>query len=216
MRVVVFTAAIGDTDEVRAPRTVDPDAEYLCFTDRGSVVSPYERISVPSSATPMLAARRIKALADHPRLMSSTVTLWHDASYALRRNLNWLRRMILTADLVALAHPRRIHLEHEALAIARYGYLSTVDALAHVERYRAAGYDRTGVTASGLLGRRVSSAVAAFNARWWDEIQQWNGRDQGSMDFAVWASGLQMVHMPGTIRKNRIATWRDYPVGVES
>ncbi len=214
MRIVVFTAAIGDTDVVRPPKTVDPDAEYLCFTDRDEVVAPYERIPVPSAVDGMLAARKIKVLADHPRLADAAVTLWHDASYALRRNLNWLRRAIVAADLVALAHPKRTQLELEALSIARYGYLSPAAALAHVERYRAAGYDRQGLTASGLLGRRTSPAVAAFNRQWWDELQQWGGRDQGSLDFCAWANAIRVCHIPGTVRNNRMARWRDVPAVV--
>jgi hypothetical protein len=216
MRVVVFTAAIGDTDIVRPPKTIDPNAEYLCFTDRPSVVAPYERIGVPSTSDGMLAARRIKVLADHPRLTNAEVTLWHDASYALRRNLTWLRRAIRWVDLVALAHPRRSRLEDEALAIARYGYLPTELALSHVARYRAAGFDRDGITASGLLGRRVSSTVSEFNALWWRELQQWGGRDQGSLDYSAWASGLRVGHVPGTIRDNRMAQWRIYPAAVSA
>ncbi len=211
MKIVVFTAAIGETDVVRPPKTVDSNAEYLCFTDRrGDVAAPYERIAVPSADDGMLAARKIKALADHPRLADAAVTLWHDASYALRRNLNWLRRAIVTSDLVAMSHPRRTQLEAEALAIARYGYVTPAVALAHVERYRAAGFNRTGITASGLLGRRASPNMTAFNRRWWDELQQWGGRDQGSIDFCAWASGITVEHLPGTVRRNRMARWREW------
>lgn len=216
MRIVVYTAAIGQTDAVRAPTTVDANADYLCFTDQPSVAEPYERIEVPPSDAAMLAARRIKVLAEHPRLASAAVTLWHDASYMLRRNLDWLRKAIAEADLVAMKHPRRNWIEDEAAVIAKYGYLTPEAAQAHVARYRSAGFQGPGVTASGLLGRRVSDTVAAFNAQWWAELQQWGGRDQGSLDFAAWANGIRVAHVPGTVWKNRMARWREKPTAVSA
>ncbi len=94
------------------------------------------------------------------------------------------------------------------------GAIAAAAALAHVERYRAAGFDRQGLTASGLLGRRVSPTVAAFNQQWWDELQQWGGRDQGSIDFCAWANAIRVFHIPGTVRNNRMARWRDVPAVV--
>lgn len=207
MRVLVFTAALGQTDTVRAPRVVDPQAEYVCFSDR-PCVAPYEWVPVPTSSTPMLDARRLKILADHPRLAGADVTFWHDASYRLRRNLQWLRRAMRQADLAALRHPRRSLIEIEALIIAKYGYLSADAARAHVARYRAAGFLAQVLTATGLLARRLSAAVTTFNETWWIEAQQWSGRDQTSVDYAAWVAGLQFTHLPGTIRANRMAEWR--------
>ncbi len=207
MRIVVFTAAIGETEPVRPPLVVHQGAEYLCFSDR-PCVAPYEWIKVPRSTRPMWDARKIKILADHPRLRAADVTLWHDASYRLNRHLLWVTRGLAEADLTALRHARRTRIEEEALCIARYGYLTSDQALAHVARYRAAGFLDDVLTCSGLLGRRISAEVDYFNRLWWDEAQQWGGRDQASIDYAAWASGLRVHHVPGTVRTNKYARWR--------
>ncbi len=207
MKIVVFTAAIGETHAVRAPIVVDPEAEYLCFSDRPPV-APYEWIRVPASDQPMLDARQIKILANHPRLRLADATLWHDASYMLTRNLDWLRKALATADAAAMRHARRSCIEDESMLIARYGYVTSDQAIAHVERYRAAGFADHVLTASGLLGRRVSPAVDRFNALWWGEAQQWAGRDQGSIDYAAWAAGVRIQHVKGTVRANKYAGWR--------
>lgn len=206
-RIVVFTAAIGDTDTVRAPLVVDPRVQYVCFSDR-PCVEPYVHIPVVTEERPHLAARRIKILADHPILQAANVTLWHDASYRLQGDLQWLAQL-RHVPLIALRHPRRTRIEDEAAVVAKYGYVTVETGAAHVARYRAAGFAANVLTASGLLGRRVSPSMRAFNACWWQEVQLWNGRDQTSLDFAAWRSGITVGHLEGTIRANAYADWRE-------
>ncbi len=213
MILVVFTAAIGVTEPVRAPHVVDPTVQYLCFTDRPEAVpAPYEVIVVPSTESPRTASRRIKILADHPRLVAAEATLWHDASYRLTRTLRWVGHGLTRADLVGLRHPRRTLIEVEGAVIARYGYLSPEDAQRHVARYRAEGFAGTSITSSGLLARRVSPVMRACNACWWTEVSTcWGGRDQASLDYAAWRVGARIRHAPGSIRANRYAQWRVPP-----
>jgi hypothetical protein len=209
--VIVFTAMFGTTDMVRTPKVVDPTVQYVCFSDRAVSVAPYECIVLPPSDRPMLAARRLKILADHPRLAAADVTLWHDASFRLRRNLSWLHRGLRRADLVAMPHARRTRIEDEALIVARYGYVTVPEGQSLIAEYRAAGFDANVLTSTGLLGRRVSPETARFNTIWWNEAQRWNGRDQTSVDYAAWRASIRVAHMPGTARVNRCADWRARP-----
>jgi hypothetical protein len=214
MRLLVFTVRMGTTtDVVRPPLVVDPKVRYLCFSDT-AVAPPYEWIPIDPSATPMLAARRIKILSDHPALTGADATCYHDASYQLTDTLAWARRWIRAADVLALNHPNRTQIEQEALAIARYGYLTPAAAQAHVSRYRAAGFVHNELSCTGLVVRRRSPAVAIFNRWWWAEAQQWGGRDQGSFNYALWATGMRLWPLPGTIRENAFARWRTAPAGV--
>lgn len=207
MKLVVFTVAIGDTDTVKTPAVVDQDATYVCFSDR-PCVAPYEWVPVQTDEKPHLASRRIKLLADHPRLLEADALLWHDASYRLTSDLAWIRHGLKHADAVAMFHPRRTRIEDEAVAIVRYGYLPMAQALAHVARYRAAGFQDQVITSSGLMGRRVSAAMQRFGMLWWEETQLWGGRDQGSVDYAAWATQIRLLHLPGTVRENPYAAWR--------
>lgn len=206
--IVVYTAALGETDTVRPPAMVDPDVRYLCFSDR-PCVAPYEHIATETTEQPQLAARRLKILADHPILRAADLVLWHDASYRLLRRFGWLVRGLTEADVVAMRHPRRVRIEDEAAVIAKYGYVTDGEAAAIVAGYRAQGFSDQVLTATGLLGRRPTKAVAAFNAIWWSEAQRWNGRDQASMDYAAWMAPVRVAHVPGTVRNNKYAAWRD-------
>lgn len=211
-RLVVFTAQIGPRIEsVRPPLVVDPGAEYLCFSDRPVACPPYRWVLVePEDADPRLASRRIKVLAAHPLLAAAGLLLWHDASYQLARDLAWVReRLACQDDLVAFQHARRRPLEREARQLVRYGYLSAEAAAAHVTRYREAGFTTVrSVTCGGLLARRRSARMEAFNRRWWAEVQLWGGRDQTSLDYAAWTSGVVVGHLDGRVKANAYARWR--------
>lgn len=211
MNLVVFTAQMGDqTYEVQSPTVVDPKARYVCFSDQRRSVPPYEWILVAPSSEPMLTARRLKILADHPILANADVVLWHDASYRLSQDVTWVPAALAKhgSDLVAMAHPKRHQIEAEAMVIARYGYLSQDEAQAHVKRYRSEGFTKNILTCTGLLARRCSAKVSAFNALWWAEAQQWGGRDQGSVNYAAWKTGVAVRHVRGTIQENAYASWR--------
>lgn len=211
--LTVYTVAIGaDTDVVQAPEWVDSTVRYVCFSDR-SCPAPYEWIDVPTEVDGTPASRRYKVFANHPVLEAADATLYHDASYRLRGSLDWLRAGLLDADLVAMRHPRRTLIEDEAVQIARYGYVTVEEGRQLVAEYRAAGYLGVTITSAGLLGRRQSEKMRRFNVIWWAQIQRWRYRDQASVDYAAWLAGLVTEHVPGSIRDNRYAVWRQ-PVEV--
>ncbi len=214
MRVIAYTAIFGTADAVKVPIMADPDVEHLCFTDGPDAPAPYETIRIPSTeARPHLSARRIKILAEHPRLRRADALVWHDSSYRLIRPLRWAARRLAGADLVAMRHARRDKLEDEAMAIARYRYVTSDRAAELVAGYRAEGFDVEGLSSSGLLGFRISPIVEAFRALWWAEALKWGGRDQGSMDYAAWKVGAKIAYVKGNHRANPYAAWRQ-PEGV--
>lgn len=210
MKLIAYTARFGETDALRAPTVVDPRVRYLCFSDSPCTVEPYEWIRMPRQADPRMAARRVKVLADHPLLTSARATVWHDAAYQLTNSPRvLLQGSPAAASVVALHHPRRFRIEQEAIAIARYGYLPLETAESYVADYRAEGFTADVLTATGLLARRRSPQVTAFNEAWWAEVQRWHGRDQASADYAAWKTGAVVHHVVGTIKNNPFATWRE-------
>lgn len=208
MKAVVFTAALGATDILQPPAVVEPSVRYLCFTDR-PCPAPYERVDTPTTSDPKFAARRVKVLADHPLLAEADATLWHDASYRLLGQPSDLLRRLNHFDAIGLRHPRRKNIEAEAVAIARWGYVTPAEGAAIVAGYRASGFHKSGVlTCTGLLARRVSPAMQRFNRIWWSEVERWRGRDQGSVDYAAWRAEILVGYVKGTIKDNPFAAWR--------
>jgi hypothetical protein len=206
--LIVYTAAIGDTDAVQAPELVVPGVRYLCFSDR-PCPAPYEWIRVERTSDPALASRVVKVLATDPALQGASITLWHDAVYRLMGPLDWVPQMLEQSELIGLAHHRHRRIEDEAIAVADRGFVGVRRAWKLVCQYRDRGFaGEQAVTMGGLLARRICPKVQQFNAIWWHELQRWNGRDQASLDYAAWAAGLSIRHLSGWMRENPYAEWR--------
>ena len=216
MRVTVFTALVGETpDIVRAPGCITSGVRYVCLSDRRTSPFPYMHVpvTVPIDLPAHLFARRLKILADHPALGSPDVTLWHDAAFRLHLDPALIARQTLAGysarDILALRHPDRTDIEAEATAIVRCGYADTATVTAQAAFYRSAWPAQTVLTTTGYLFRRRSERVDAFNAFWWAEVARWCYRDQMSVDYAMWQTGMLCHYLPGHYRDNAFAKWHN-------
>lgn len=214
MTITVFTCTVGPTpDVVREPATVNKAVRYVCLSDRPASPWPYVHVPVtvpaygPRSAE--LYARKLKILANHPALEAPDVILWHDAAFQLRCDPVQLADAYLGRfDVLAFRHPHRARIEDEAVAIAKLAYAPLATLQQQAASYRAAGFLADSViTSTGFSLRRMTPAMAAFNAAWWAEVKRWTWRDQMSVDYALWRSGLRVGYVPGHYRDNPFAFW---------
>lgn len=209
MTLTVFTTVLGQTDQLRKPTVVNRDVRYVCFADQPFRIRPYECVLV-GTQTARSTSRELKILANHPALGDPDITLWHDASFQLLVDpLDLVGSLLDGTDMVAFRHPHRDRIEDEADAIARLGYADPLILLRQVAAYRAAGFiDQRAITSTGFCLRRMTPTIQAFNACWWQEVQTWCWRDQMSVDYALWKTGVRSAYIPGHYRDNPYAKWR--------
>lgn len=209
MSLTVYTCVLGETDPLRAPTVVNPQVRYVCFSDVEQTLAPYEHVRIPLAVDSKLQSRAIKILANHPALGTPDATLWHDAAFRLDCDpLRLATRLLTETNMVAFRHPHRNAIEDEASAIAKFGWIPAATLAAQVAAYRADGFtQRSHITSTGLCFRRQTPALAAFNAFWWAQVEQWGYRDQMSVDYALWKMGIRPQYIPGHYRDNRYARW---------
>lgn len=208
MRLIVFTCVIGETDPLRRPLVVNRAVRYICFSDVPHRVPPYECVLVDRSDDPKLLSREIKILANHPTLGDVDATLWHDAAFRLNCDPLGIAQLLLNdTNMVALRHPHRDRIEEEAAVITSFGWIPADVLQAQIAAYRADGFQQSQITSTGLCFRRRTPALEAFNAFWWAQVQQWGWRDQMSVDYALWKTGIRPHYMPGHYRDNVYARW---------
>lgn len=214
MTITVFTCVVGPTrDRLRPPTVHNPSVRYVCLTDRPTSPAPYEHVPVAvpvnGARSAELFARQIKILADHPSLGTPDVMLWHDAAFELTCDPNKVARQHLQGvDVVAFRHPHRGRIEDEGEVIARMGYTAQDILASQVATYRDAGFAEASViTSTGFSVRRMSPAIRAFNACWWDEVRRWTWRDQMSVDYALWKTEVPVGYFAGHYRDNPYAKW---------
>lgn len=210
MRVIVFTSMIGDTDQLKRPTVVNRDVRYVCFTDQRQAVAPYElvRVPMPTGADPRLTSRQIKITANHPALDDADVTVWHDAAFRMDSDPVTVVSTVLTdSNMVAFKHPHRTQIEDEAIAIDRWGWVPMATMQTQIAAYRGEGFQQQHITSTGLCFRRRTPQIEAFNAYWWSQVVKWGWRDQMSVDYALWKTGVQATYIPGHYRDNTYAKW---------
>jgi hypothetical protein len=219
VRVVAFTCVLGPTpDTVRVPTSINARVRYICLTDRPSSPFPYQHVPVTTPSGPRAAelyARQLKILADHPALDGADVVLWHDAAFQLTTDPAAVAHHALERhperDVLAFRHPDRTQIEDEAVAIAKCGYADHATCAAQAASYRAEGFTQTAITSTGYSLRRRTPKVQAFNRLWWDEVTRWCWRDQMSVDYALWKTGVVCGYIPGHYRDNPYAKWFKAP-----
>ena len=213
---VIFTSILGQTDRIKPPLIhrwgVGSGLRFVCLTDNPTLVCPpYEMVVIDTTPLgPCLTSRQIKILANHPALGSPAITLWHDAAYQLTIDPRIaVRQALRQADMLALRHPSRDRIEDEAIACAQFGFAPLDQLERQVAAYRASGWvDQTCITTTGYCIRRHSPAMAAFNARWWAEVEHWTYRDQMSVDYALAQHpSIRVAYLTGHYRRNPYAKW---------
>lgn len=211
MRVTVFTTVLGLTDPLRTPRHYNAQARYIVFADQLVRVPPYELVRVPPADRhrSRLLSRMLKILANHPAIGKPDFVLWHDAAFQLHCDPIAIADTVpADVEMVAFRHPHRDTIEAEAEAIAKLKYVTPEVLQQQVRDYRAEGFPpQEGISSTGFSLRRTTPHVAEFNEVWWKEVRDRCWRDQMSVDYAIWKTGLKAQYIPGHYRDNPHAKW---------
>lgn len=191
-RIAVCTAICNDYDSLLLPEFIDPDIEYVCFSDRPrqdlglwSVV-PFDYIG----SEPTRTARYVKTHLPHyfPR---HEAVIWVDANVLIRGDLK--RYVRKTRNVGAVLHPLRSAVREEAEECIRLGKDAAEVIEAQMNHYRCEGYDlqRSLAETGFIVFKGWSPAVRAAMTDWWAEISKFSKRDQLSFDYALHKNGVE-------------------------
>jgi hypothetical protein len=206
-RIVAFTVITANYDTLRVPRTLDPDIDYVCFSDTPrSDLGMFEIRPLPyHHADPVRAARFVKT---HPHLLfpEHDIAIWMDATIIIASDLKPLIARLRAANLPVggIPHPRRHDVYDEAYLCARARKDDLVVIAAQVARYLTAGVPRhlAVCDTSFMIWNLRHAAAAAVLDSWWREIEAGSRRDQISFNYALWRHGQDWMRLfepkPGT------------------
>jgi len=206
-RIVAFTAITGNYDTLRVPRTLDPDIDYVCFSDTPrSDLGVFEIRPLPfRHADPVRAARYVKT---HPHLLfpDHEIAIWMDATIIVACDLKPHIARVTTTDrpVGGIPHPLRHGIYDEAYHCARSRKDDLVAIAAQVARYLAAGVPKQLAVSdtSFMIWNLRHAAAAEVLDSWWREIETGSRRDQISFNYALWRHGQDWIRLfepkPGT------------------
>jgi prepilin-type processing-associated H-X9-DG protein len=197
---VVYTAIFGNYDELSPAPPCHCGMEFICYTDNPDLASPGWRVIVAEATSnddPALNNRYYKILA-HRHLGLYAHSLYVDGHVTLRRCPCALFDRYLDEALIAVPyHKDRNCIYEEAQYCLLDRKVSPEAMRAQTDAYAAEGFpQRYGLTENGVLLRNHGNPhVAAAMEMWWQEYCNRTRRDQISLPFVLWKTGLQAVEL---------------------
>lgn len=200
MNLIVYTASTEGYDTPAEVKFREPGTTYIAFVDDQEA---YRRAGwdtrplVHFSDDPLYEKRRstraCKALS-HLLFPLADVVLWVDGHVHLRMPPYEIIKRCLPAEVEVAAHlhnDRTCPLAEASVVKDRpLDYADVVDR--QINHYRKVlPEQKRFLVETGMLLRRNTPAVAAFNMSWWEQICRYSSRDQISFAYAVWQSGVR-------------------------
>ena len=189
--IVVYTAIFGGYDTLKPVEALD-GVRFVAFTDRPEHGKGWECISpFPTEKDARRENRKYKAL-PHCWFPSAECTIYLDGNLRLKVLPTQIADSCRgSSSLFLFRHNKRNCLYAEEKTVKQ-------NAKKQVERYRREGYpENAGLFWGGLLVRKAGCEV--FNKLWWSEIQNGSERDQISLPYCLWKTGVDYSVLDGGI-----------------
>lgn len=171
----VYTVILGNYDDLKEPTVVTPGWRYVCFTDQPLTSQVWEIVPIPPGGR--RAARRIKIL--FHEYVSTQYSLWLDASFHIRVDLDLFWNRVFHSPFTAPKHPARscVYQEGRSCIANNRGEPDLVQA--QMDLYKLQGVPTfSNLITSGVLMRENTPECIKLCNEWWKEMEQHSTRDQ--------------------------------------
>lgn len=172
----VYTALVGNYEELKEPTVITPGWKYVCYTDQNITSATWQIKKIDKSENPSRTAREIKLL--FHKYVKTKYSLWVDASFRINCDLNhWWQRF--HAPFTVIQHPMRKCVYEEAKYCMFAGRGNKEQITKQINRYKQAKIPpNLHLIQSGILMRERTPEVIDFCEQWHDELSKGSTRDQ--------------------------------------
>jgi len=204
----IYTAIYGSYDELKIPQYLDPETDYICFTDNPKLKSDvYEiRYSKATNEDPNRSAKIFK-ISPHKYLREYNYSLWIDGSVnIIKIKMDEMVNQYLTnTDMALFKHPERNCIYEEYKVCMNLQKDTPQIMTSQIHKYQKEGFPKQYGLAEGtmILRRHNTPKIIKFNERWWKEISENSKRDQLSFNYVVWKTGTKYSLIEGTTNNNK-------------
>lgn len=199
-RFAVYTAIVGDYDEIKQPMVVDGSFDYLLFSDtiKDNQVGIWKIKPIEyHNNVKTKVARWVKTHPEH-LLPEYECSVWIDASVVIRDDSFYDRVKELfeqNVKISTLIHPDWTCTYQEMLHIMYLGWESEKTTLDWGYFLRTEKFPRNmGTFETRVLYRKhTEKNIKAFDELWWNCIERFSRRDQYSFRYCLWKESVKCV-----------------------
>ena len=205
-KTVVYTAISGNYDELRQPKNVSENCDYVCFTDNEKIKSDFWKIRpFPDSGLDKVRKCRELKILPHKLFSDYDVSIWIDGNIDIIGNMDELIEKYILNDenkVITFKHCMRNCIYEEGEACIKQARDKKKIIESQLQKYIDEGYPvNNGLIESNVLIRNHNDKdVIDLMERWWLEVKNFSRRDQLSFNYAVWKNDASYAFMEGTSR----------------
>lgn len=195
-RLAIFTAIIGNYDELNEPLIVENDfCDYYCFTDNKKLHSDiWEIVLLDEEEYPEMkgldSIRKSRYVKTHPHLFLDDYkhSFWMDANLQICKSVpSFIDLFLEDNEILTFIHPERSSIYQEADECIALKKDDESIISNQVDRYNKDNYpENNGLVMTNILYRRHTDKVKNFDQLWWEEIKNGSRRDQLSFNYISW------------------------------
>ena len=196
-RYVIYTAVVGNYDEILQPKVIDDRFDYILFSNdiKESNVGVWQ--VRPIDYTNEVQTKIARWVKTHPEelLLGYEFSVWMDANIQIQTAFVYNKAVKLYEDgflLSSVKHPVRGCVYEEIAAVVYYNFESYAVSILWGKLLRSKNYPRHyGLNETNVLYRVHSNPnVASMDNLWWDCIERYSRRDQLSFNYSCWQVGI--------------------------
>lgn len=203
MKIAVITSHIGLHNPLRDPEIKFEGVDYFAFVDRQHDCKIWKQIPhIDFSLDEEYKSRRnAKIYKVLPNLFFPNYDYWFwmDTTHDLIMDPSEVIKNYMGDSEIGLwVHTSRncAYQEGEEIKRLKYDHINLVDN--QLNYYRSQGFpENYGLFELPVSIRKNTHNVQKLNLRWWDQISRYSSRDQISMPFVIWRTGVDIKILPG-------------------
>lgn len=173
----LYTAIIGNYDDLKEPTIVSKDWQYVCYTDQDLTSDVWQIRKVESPEHPQRLARRIKIL--FHEYVETEHSFWLDAAFHIRVDLNDFWNRFYYDPFSVPSHPLRNDVFREIESCLANNRGDKEELIRQRTDYEKLNLKRfNGIITSGVMMRRKTDQVIELCEMWHEELCKYSTRDQ--------------------------------------
>jgi hypothetical protein len=189
MNKTIYTCIVGEGYELRNPEKKCSGWNYVCYTNQDIKSDVWKIRNIPESPFTDRQASRVHKILGLELNNQDYTSIYIDSKFRPLNNLDGFVKYYLgDNDLSLLKHNRRECVYKEAKYLAKN--IEPWESMRQqINKYLDCGLPKDyGLWAPGIMIRRNSKVIQAFNKLWWREYCEGSERDILSLAYSIWRS----------------------------
>ena len=188
-RMVIYTAIIGDYDCIKMPETLNPNFDYIVFTDSpASETGVWSIRPIPYFHADTTRAARFVKTHPHVLLGDYDIAVWVDSNIMLLNDIeHFVDGLLSTGKAVgAIPHPQRASIYEEIVACSQRKKDNIEVMQEQIDKYKGESFEHTDLIESNFMVFDLRHKnIRLFLEYWWSEIDRHSKRDQLSLNYSL-------------------------------